>query len=80
VGNKVGEIDAEGKETTYAYDERNKLIQKTDALGNVTLFDYNEDGKLIRQTDAEGKIIERFWGQIFILDNSREKRGTSIKL
>jgi YD repeat-containing protein len=29
VGNKVGEIDAEGKETTYAYDDRDMSLAKT---------------------------------------------------
>ena len=56
VGNKIREIDAEGKEKLFEYDIDDNLIKTTDAAGNVTLFEYNSDKKLIKQTDAEGKV------------------------
>ncbi|MDY6966794.1 MAG: hypothetical protein SVM80_12660, partial [Halobacteriota archaeon] len=56
-GNKIRQVDAEGKETLYEYDSHNNMIKRTDALGNETLFTYNTDNKMIKQTDAEAKEI-----------------------
>ncbi len=57
MGNKIKEIDAEGKEKFFEYDGHDNLIKITDAQGNITLFEYNTDNKLTKQTDPEGNVI-----------------------
>ena len=63
-GNKIKEIDAEGKEKFFEYDVRDNLIKTTAVIDPgipenniVTVFEYNSDDKLIKQTDSEGKQI-----------------------
>ncbi|MBW1751666.1 MAG: RHS repeat protein, partial [Deltaproteobacteria bacterium] len=64
VGNKVKEIDAEGQEKLFEYDDNDNLIKTTAVIDPdhpennlITTFEYNTDNKLTKQTDAEGKVI-----------------------
>ncbi|MDE1464978.1 RHS repeat-associated core domain-containing protein [Spartinivicinus poritis] len=48
------EIDPEGGETLYQYDEHGRKISTTDPNGAVTEYQYNEQGLLACVMDAEG--------------------------
>ena len=64
VGNKTKEIDAEGKEKTFEYDDNDNLVKTTAVVDPdhpennlITTFAYNTDNKLTLQADAQGNEI-----------------------
>lgn len=54
-GNRKKVIDAELKETSYLYDERDLLFTVTDAKGGVTTYSYDGNGNLSTIKDANTK-------------------------
>ncbi|MFH0790479.1 MAG: RHS repeat-associated core domain-containing protein [Candidatus Omnitrophota bacterium] len=55
-GNRTKVIDAEGKQTTYLYDERDLLYNVTDALNSVTEYNYDLNTNLEGIKDAQGNV------------------------
>jgi len=53
-GNQTSEVDRNGNETRYAYDEAGRLLTIIDPVGLETTFDYFA-GKLARITDPAGR-------------------------
>jgi YD repeat-containing protein len=59
-GNKIKEVDPQGKQRLYQYDQRKHLTKVADASGKETNFTYNLEGRLLKQTDADGKAEFEF--------------------
>lgn len=55
-GNRISVLDAEGRLTRYAHDERDLLFRVTDAAvpEGVTVYDYDANGNLASLKDANG--------------------------
>ncbi len=53
-GNRLSILDANGHETTFAYDELNRLITESDALDNTWTYGYDNVGNRISLIDANG--------------------------
>ncbi|MBL0164400.1 MAG: glycohydrolase toxin TNT-related protein [Xanthomonadales bacterium] len=51
-GNPVLNRDAEGRETTRTFDDRDRLIRQTEPLGRITTFSYDNADRKIRETLA----------------------------
>jgi len=45
--------------TTFAYDNRGRLIRTTDALGQSETFTYDNNGRLLTRTDRNGTIFRK---------------------
>jgi RHS repeat-associated protein len=57
MGNRLSVTDPNGKQTSYAYDDVDRLEIETDPLSHVTGFGYDGNGNRISATDAEGVVI-----------------------
>jgi YD repeat-containing protein len=47
--------DQNGKTTSYAYDDADRLTSVTDAAANVRHYAYDTEGNLLNLTDAAGR-------------------------
>jgi YD repeat-containing protein len=46
--------DCPASNSTYSYNDRGQIINKTDARGTITAYEYNERGLETRHTEADG--------------------------
>jgi len=56
MGNRLSVTDPNGKQTSYAYDDVDRLEIETDPLSHVTGFGYDRNDNRISATDAEGVV------------------------
>ncbi len=57
LGEKVSQMDANGNVTSFAYDVKGHLIQKTLPSGDTNALAYNPDGSLQSETDFNGRTV-----------------------
>jgi RHS repeat-associated protein len=57
-GNLIDLTDANGNVTSFDYDERERVTDRTDPLLNAETFSYDGQGNLRFATDRKGQVIE----------------------
>ncbi len=55
-GNLIGLTDPTANETTWNYDDSNRVTSVSDELGNSKLYVYDDSDNLVRYTDANGRV------------------------
>jgi RHS repeat-associated protein len=68
-GNRTGITDAKGNETTFTYDELNRLVSESDALDNTTSYSYDAAGKRVTVADAMGRTTRYTYSVRGLLTN-----------
>ncbi|HET7370625.1 MAG TPA: hypothetical protein VFK45_07300, partial [Gammaproteobacteria bacterium] len=58
VGNRIFSIDANGRQTEYAWDAASRLLTRTNGAGETTCYGYDGKGQRIRVTDPRGVVTE----------------------
>ena len=79
-GNRTKEtvFDQSGQkleETSFAYDSRNLLVQKTDANGNVYWYDYDALGRKVGYFDPLGNYTKYAYDSVGNLISETDPRG-----
>ena len=60
VGNRVARVDSSGPDTTYRYDENDRLLSETTG-GVETTYHYDGDGRLVLKSTVGGEQIDYAW-------------------
>ncbi len=58
-GRLARQVDAEGHETTYAYDDLGRLVSETYADGTSKSYEYDGVGNLVRWRDPNGNVVRQ---------------------
>jgi YD repeat-containing protein len=58
VGKPKQYIDALGNKSSYDFDEKGLLNQRTDSEGNIERFDYDASGQIVSKVDKDGNLIK----------------------
>jgi len=76
-GNRVKQIDGQGKISTYTYDAIGNLLSATDALGNVINNTYDAAGNALLVTDALGHQVTNSYDESNNLLSEKDERGNT---
>jgi len=71
-GRRTSVTDQNGKQTTYAYDDADRLISVTDAAQHVTSYAYDDENNLSTITDANTHATS------FVYDNLGRVKETDF--
>ena len=70
--------NAQGKTTSFVYDNMDRLIQRTDSLGNSEFFAYDGNGNLVQRTDRNGTTTYYQYDALNRLRRELDSQGTIL--